>query len=95
MKQMDWTLPYCAYTVNGTTVSRNGSNVHISGGTISDPRFVNKSMWGDDWQAQFGWHTESGCYTFEKVDVDIDGDIEVWAHLGDQYRIVLENSVTG
>lgn len=95
MSQMDWTSPDCSYAVNGTAVSRVGKNVHISGGKISDLRFVNKSMWGDDWQAQFGWHTESGTYTFENVAVDMEGDVEVWAHLGDQYKIVLEDSVTG
>ncbi|MBR3794688.1 MAG: hypothetical protein IKK34_01490 [Clostridia bacterium] len=99
MSRMDWDKPSCSYTV-GTGdkqvhVERTGSDVRISGGEIADLRFVDQSMWGDDWQRDFGWHTEDGIYTFSDVVLHEQGDIEVWAHKGDRYRIILEKGVRG
>ena len=81
MSKMDWNADSYSYTV-GTgnqqvNVSRIGDHTRISGGAIADLRFVNKSIWGDDWQRDFGWHTESGTYTFENVVLHGQGDIKV------------------
>lgn len=99
MKKMDWSLPAQTYTVgegdDQVSVSRAGRDVVISGGSIADVvRFVNVTVWGDDWQSEFGYHTESGSYTFR--DVTLNDDIYVWAHTrADQYRITLEDTVRG
>lgn len=101
MSRMDWNAPSCSYTV-GTgskqvSISRTGDHTTIRGGEITGLSFRNKSMWGDDWQADFGWHTEGGTYTFQDVILNMhgSGDIEVWAHKGEHYKIVLEKSVKG
>lgn len=99
MKKMDWSLPAQTYTVGGgddqVSVSRTGKDVVISGGSIADiVRFVTVTVWDDDWQREFGYHTEAGSYTFR--DVTLKDDIYVWAHTkADRYRITLEDTVRG
>lgn len=99
MKEMDWSLPSQSYTVgegdDQVSVSRAGKDVVISGGRIADiVRFVNVTVWDDDWQQDYGYHTEAGSYTFRNV--TLDDDIYVWAHTkADQYRITLEDTVKG
>ena len=99
MQKMDWSLSAQTYTVGGgddqVSVSRSGKDVVISGGRIADiVRFVNVTIWDDDWQSEFGYHTESGSYTFRNV--TLEDDIYVWAHTkADQYTITLEDTVKG
>ena len=98
MKGMDWSLSAQTYTVgkgeSRVTVTRSGSDVVISGGEIADSvHFANGTIWDNDWQTQFGYHTESGSYTFR--DIRLNDMIYVWAHSGENYRITLDASVRG
>lgn len=99
MKKMDWSLSAQSYTAgegdDQVSVSRTGKDVVISGGRIADAvRFVNVTIWGEDWQREFGYHTEAGSYTFRNA--TLEDDIYVWAHTkADQYRITLEDTVKG
>jgi len=98
MSRMDWNGASCSYTVGAGSkkvkVTRQGRDITFSGGEISSVvRFANKSMWDDDYEAQQGWHTESGSYTFHNVTL-LD-DIYVWAHQGEDYTITLDASVKG
>ena len=98
MDRMDWSGDRCSYTVGAgskmVSVTRKGRDVTISGGEIKNVvRFANQTMWNEDWEADWGWHTESGSYTFHNVTL-LD-DIYVWAHNGEDYKITLDASVKG
>ena len=98
MSRMDWNGSSCSYTVGAgsrqVSVERRGRSVTFSGGEIAGPvRFANRTMWGDDYEAEQGWHTESGSYTFRNTTL-LD-DIYIWAHNGEDYTVTLDASVKG
>ena len=92
MRRMDWSTPACGYAMDGVTVSRTGSDVHISGGEIAGVvRLVVTDQW-EDYQTAHGWHTPSGSYTFSNV--AFHDDMYIWAHTGESYRVTLKDSVS-
>lgn len=97
MTRMDWSGSSCQYTVGAgskqVSVSRNGSDVRISGGEISGTvRFVVNDQ-GEDYQSTHGWHVKPGRYTFHNV--TLPSDFYIWAYNGENYQITLDASVKG